>query len=435
MVMLEPGDEGFDDALQGFQTAFRHRPALVAAVRSPRDVQDAVAYAAAEKLPVGVQATGHGISVPLDGGVLVSTRGLTGVSVDPDTGTAYVPAGARWQDVVEAAAPHGLAPPSGSAPGVGAVGYTLGGGVGLLARTVGYASDSVRALDVVTADGELRHVTDGDLFWALRGGRDTVGIVTGMELALRSDATIYGGGLYFDAEFAPDLFERYREWSEGLPDELTTSIGMVPLPPVDALPEPIRGRHVVHVRFAYAGPAAAGEELVAPWHDAGPVLLDTVRTMPYAESGSIYSDPDFPHSYYGSNAMLSALTEIGLRRVVQLAGPNSAVPLVADLRQLGGALRSGGGAIPYRDAAYVLRMISAGAGDLPLDEIRATMAEIFAVVRDTTLGRSISFLYGISTPTEHTTEIWPAAMRERLARIKAQWDPANLFRAGHAVTA
>ena len=243
--------------------------------------------------------------------------------------------------MVDAAAPHGLAPPSGSAPGVGAVGYTLGGGVGLLARTVGYASDSVRALDVVTADGELRHVTDGDLFWALRGGRDTVGIVTGMELALRSDATIYGGGLYFDAEFAPGLFERYREWSEGLPGELTTSIGMVPLPPVDALPEPIRGRHVVHVRFAYAGPAAAGEELVAPWHDAGPVLLDTVRTMPYAEGGSIYSDPDLPHSYYGSNAMLSALTEIGLRRVVQLAGPNSPVPLVADLRQLGGALRIG----------------------------------------------------------------------------------------------
>jgi FAD binding domain-containing protein/berberine-like enzyme len=433
--MIDRTDKEFDDARGGMQTAFRHEPAVVAAVRSARDVQDAVAYAAARRLPVAVQATGHGLAVPLDGGVLIATRGLTGVTVDGAARTAYVPAGSRWREVVEAAAPHGLAPPSGSAPSVGAIGYTVGGGVGLLARTVGYASDSVRAFDLVTADGELRHVTDGDLFWALRGGRDAVGVVTGMDIALAPYGTIYGGGLYFDAEFAPGLFERYREWSADLPDRLTTSIGMLALPPVEALPEPIRGRHVVHVRFAYAGPAAEGEKLVAPWHDAGPVLLGGVRELPYAEGGSIYSEPDFPHAYYGSNAMVSGLTELGLRRVVQLSGPNSRVPLVADLRQLGGALRTGGGAVPYREAAYVLRMIAAGAGELPLDEIRPALAEIFDVVADETLGRSLGFLYGISTPTEHTDEVWPAETRRRLAEIKAEWDPANLFRAGPAVAA
>jgi len=431
--MIDRTDDGFDDARSGLQTGFRHEPALVAVARSAKDVQDAVAYAAAEGLPVAVQATGHGLQVPLDGGMLISTRGLTGVTVDAAARTAYVPAGSRWREVVEAAARYGLAPPSGSAPSVGAVGYTVGGGVGLLARTVGYASDSVRAFDLVTADGELRHVTDGDLFWALRGGRDAVGVVTGMEIALAPYGTIYGGGLYFDAEFAPGLFERYREWTEDLPDRLTTSIAMLLLPPVDALPEPIRGRHVVHVRFAYAGPAAEGEALVAPWHDAGPVLLGGLRELPYAESGSIYSEPDFPHSYHGSNAMLSGLTELGLRRVVQLSGPNSRVPLVADLRQLGGALRTGGGAVPYREAAYVLRMIAAGEGELPLDEIRPALDEIFDVVADETLGRSLGFLYGISTPTEHTAEVWPAGTRRRLAGIKAEWDPANLFRAGPAV--
>ena len=170
--MIDRTDRGFDDARSGMQTAFRHQPALVAVVRSAKDVQDAVAYAAKEGLPVAVQATGHGLQVPLNGGVLVNTGELTGVTVDAAARTAYVPAGSVWREVAEAAAPHGLAPPSGSAPSVGAVGYTVGGGVGLLARTVGYASDSVRAFDVVTADGELRHVTDGDLFWALRGGRD-----------------------------------------------------------------------------------------------------------------------------------------------------------------------------------------------------------------------------------------------------------------------
>jgi hypothetical protein len=431
--MIDRTDDGFDDARSGLQTGFRHEPALVAVARSAKDVQDAVAYAAAEGLPVAVQATGHGLQVPLDGGMLISTRGLTGVTVDAAARTAYVPAGSRWQEVADAAAPHGLAPPSGSAPSVGAIGYTVGGGVGVLARTVGYASDSVRAFDVVTADGQLRHVTDGDLFWALRGGRDAVGVVTGMELTLQPYGTIYGGGLYFDAEFAPGLFERYREWTEDLPDRLTTSIAMLLLPPVDALPEPIRGRHVVHVRFAYAGPAAEGEALVAPWHDAGPVLLGGLRELPYAESGSIYSEPDFPHSYHGSNAMLSGLTELGLRRVVQLSGPNARVPLVAELRQLGGALRTGGGAVPYREAAYVLRMIAAGEGELPLDEIRPALDEIFDVVADETLGRSLGFLYGISTPTEHTAEVWPAGTRRRLAGSKAEWDPANLFRAGPAV--
>jgi hypothetical protein len=163
------------------------------------------------------------------------------------------------------------------------------------------------------------------------------------------------------------------------------------------------------------------------------VLLGGLRELPYAESGSIYSEPDFPHSYYGSNAMVSGLTELGLRRVVQLSGPNARVPLVVDLRQLGGALRTGGGAVPYRDAAYVLRMIAAGEGELPLDEIRPALDEIFAVVADETLGRALGFLYGISTPTEHTAQVWPAETRRRLAAIKAEWDPANLFRAGPAV--
>jgi FAD/FMN-containing dehydrogenase len=116
--MIDRTDERFDDARSGFQTAFRHEPALVAAVCSAKDVRDAVAYAAAERLPVAVQATGHGISVPLDGGLLINTRGLTGVSGDPAARTAYVPAGSRWRDVMAAAAPHGLAPPSGSAPAI-----------------------------------------------------------------------------------------------------------------------------------------------------------------------------------------------------------------------------------------------------------------------------------------------------------------------------
>ncbi len=338
--MIDRTDEGFDDARSGMQTAFRHEPALVAVVRSAKDVQDAVAYAAAERLPVAVQATGHGLQVPLDGGVLINTSGLTGVRWTPPPGPRTCRPGrpgGRWPRRPRRT---GWRRRAGRRRAWARSATRSAAGSACWPARSATRRTRVRAFDLVTADGSCGTSPTGDLFWALRGGRDAVGVVTGMELALQPYGTIYGGGLYFDAEFAPDLFERYREWTEDLPDRLTTSIGMLPLPPVDALPEPIRGRHVVHVRFAYAGPAAEGEALVAPWHDAGPVLLGGLRELPYAESGSIYSEPDFPHGYYGSNAMVSGLTELGLRRVVQLSGPNARVPLVVDLRQLGGALRT-----------------------------------------------------------------------------------------------
>src|SRR5205807_4789729 len=122
------------------------------------DVQAAVEFAGAHRMPVAVQATGHGLSVAAEGGVLISTRRMAGVRVDAGARSAWIEAGVRWGQVIEAAAPHGLAPLNGSAPHVGAVGYTLAGGVAVLARRYGYAADHVRSMDVVTADGRLRHV-------------------------------------------------------------------------------------------------------------------------------------------------------------------------------------------------------------------------------------------------------------------------------------
>src|SRR5262249_53301395 len=146
-------------------------------------------------------------------GVLINTRRMSGVRVDPEARTAWVEAGATWRQVVEAAAPYGLAPLSGSFPGVGAVSYTLGGGVGLMARRHGFAADHVRRFEVVTADGRLREVTaesEPDLFWALRGGGGGFGVVTGMEVDLLPVSTIFGGGLYFDVAEVPDVLEAWR---------------------------------------------------------------------------------------------------------------------------------------------------------------------------------------------------------------------------------
>jgi FAD/FMN-containing dehydrogenase len=194
-----------------------------------------VRWAAEHGLSVSVQATGHGALAPIEGGLLISTRRMQGLRIEPSDGTAWIEAGVKWRAVIDAAAPFGLAPTSGSSSDVGAIGYTVGGGLPVLGRTFGFASDLVRSFDVVTADGTLRHASsesEQDLFWALRGGKLDVGIVTAMTIELVPAGTIYGGGIYFDGAHAPTLLEAYRRWTPTLPEELTSAITLLRLPPM-----------------------------------------------------------------------------------------------------------------------------------------------------------------------------------------------------------
>ena len=431
--VLRPGDDGYDEERSGFQTARRHRPAVIVGATGADDVRAAVAFAAARGLPVAVQATGHGLSVPADGGVLISTRRMTGVRVDAAGRTAWIEAGVRWDQVVQEAAPYGLAPLNGSAPHTGAVGYILGGGLGVLARRYGYAADHVHQIDVVTADARLRHVTadgDPDLFWALRGGRDNFGVVTGMRIGLVPVSRLYGGGLFFPADLAADVLRAFAEWTPALPDEMTASVGMIPYPDLPMIPEPLRGRHVTHVRVAHLGDAAAGERLVAPLRAVGPRLMDTLTEMPYAESGSIYNDPTQPHAYSGTNLMLSRLDADATRTVLDLAGPDAPVPCVVDLRHLGGALArtpEATSAVGHRDAAYLLRVLSAADSA----EERAAHGRVFAAMKPwATGGRSLNFIY--DDPAQVRAAYEPDAYI-RLTELKAAYDPANVFRFNHNI--
>ncbi|WP_244165137.1 FAD-binding oxidoreductase, partial [Streptomyces silaceus] len=191
------------------------------------DVAAAVDFAVGQGLPVAVMGTGHGLSAALEGGVLITTRRMAEVRVDPETGTAWLQAGVRWEQVVTEAARFGLAPLNGSAPHVGAVSYVLGGGLPLLGRTFGYAADRVRRIEVVTPDAQTRQVTpdsDPDLFFALLGARDNFGVVTGLEIGLVPVTRIYGGGLYYAAEHVEDVLATWRTWTTTLPDTMNSSI-------------------------------------------------------------------------------------------------------------------------------------------------------------------------------------------------------------------
>ncbi|MFF3907091.1 FAD-binding oxidoreductase [Streptomyces sp. NPDC001848] len=432
LTLLRPDDAGYDEELAGFQTGFRRRPAVIVAARSAADVVAAVRYAAVEDLPVGVQATGHGLPGGHEGGLLITTRRLDGITIDPAARTVRIQAGVRWGQVVAAAEPYGLAPLNGSAPGVGAVSYTLGGGLGILAREFGYAADHVRWLEVVTADGEPRHVTpdsDPDLYWALLGAGQNFGIVTELDIGLVPVRTLYGGSLAFDGRVVDPavVLRAYEAWTRTVPDGLTSSFAAVPYPDLPALPPHLRGRYVISVRVAYTG--ADGEDIVAPLRAIGPVLGDSLREMPYAESHTIHSDPDFPHAYYGDSAVLRELDVERAAELLRRLGPEADQMCVVQINHLGGALaRPAPNAVPYREGSFLVRLLTVG----DRERARAVLDPAFALLADERLGRSLNFAFGAG---DRSAGLYDPETRKRLAGLKESYDPANRFRRNYGVSA
>lgn len=438
--VLVPDHDGYDAERTGHNLAVDHHPGVVVGATGPADVTAAVGFASRHDLAVGVVATGHGPAVPADGGVLINTSRMSGVRVDPMARVARVEAGARWEQVIHEAAAFGLAPLSGSSPEVGAVGYTLGGGLGLLGRAFGYAADHVRSVDIVTATGSLRQVTPqqyADLFWALRGGKGNFGVVTSMEIALFPVPTVYGGGLYFRGSSAPEVCNAYRRWVKDLPEEMGSSIALVRFPWDADVPEQLRGRVVVHVRVAYHGSEEEGRELVAPLRSAALPLIDDVGVMPYAESGRIHNDPTEPERFHERTLMLDDLDEDLLDELLWLAGPDSACPLrILELRHLGGALAREPeipNAVSHREAGFLLYLsgVESHAGGTEVDGFTALAAE--RLQPWATGGVSVNFAGSSATTPDEVRDAYSEEHYRRLAKVKWLYDPDNLFRINHNI--
>ncbi|MFZ4274153.1 FAD-binding oxidoreductase [Streptomyces arboris] len=430
--VFTPGDPGYAGELAGFNRIARHRPDVVVAARSAEDVSAAVSFAAREGLPVAVQATGHGIGAPAPGGVLVATRRMNAVAVDPLTRTAYVEAGAQWHQVISAAAPHGLAPLNGSSPLVGVVGYTLGGGLGPLGRQFGFAADHVTCIEVVTADGSIRQVTrdqHADLFWALRGGRGNFGIVTKLWFGLMPVRRLYGGGLYFPGEQAARVLHTWRRWTATVPEEMTSSVSLLRLPDTAAdVPEFLRGAFAAHVRIAFTGPAAEGERLVRPLRACGTPLADSVAEMPYTAVADIHQDPTHPLPYHERNLVLRELGHDAAEALLRAAGAGSSCgDLMVEVRHLGGALSRPAevpNAVGIRGGAYTLSTLSPpGSPDVVLGAMEPW----------STGCRYLNFLAGADTAGSAAECFGPETL-SRLARVRAAVDPDHLFRLDHTVT-
>jgi FAD/FMN-containing dehydrogenase len=429
-----PDDADYASEIAAFNTDVQHTPDLVVAASEAADVVRSVAFARERGLSVSVQSTGHGAHAPVTGGLLVSTRRLNTVSVDPATQTATIGAGARWDAVIAAAAEHGLAPVPGSSATVGVVGYLLGGGLGPFARSHGFSSDYALGFTVVTGAGELVEATadeNPDLFWALRGGKYGLGIVTELRLRLVELDPLYAGALFFAEADIEAAMHAWADWTSSADPAVTTSAAIIRFPPLDVVPEPFRGRRLLSLRFAYPGPAADGERLAAPLRAAAPVYLDALAGMPAAQLARIHSDPTEPGPSWVTGAMLTHLDKAAVDTLLSHVGAGTDAPFVAvEVRHVGSATTRDvpeGSAVGGREGAYTLGIVS-----LPVPELfrTAAPAAAAALAGDLTPWRAeettVNFT-GVQRPNEPAPRPWPPAVSERLSKIRRTYDPTGIF--------
>ena len=431
-----PGDAAYDEARMPWNVAVDQRPAAVAYPGSADEVSDIVRAAAACGLKVAPQRTGHNAEPlgSLDSTILVKTDALQEVSIDRERKVARVGGGVKWGAVVPQASDMGLAALHGSTPDVSVAGYSLGGGVGWYARKLGLSTNSVTAIELVTADGTLRRVdadTEPDLFWALRGGGGNFGIVTAIEVQLYSIPDIYAGVLFFSLDRASEVLHAWRDWTETVPDEVTSVGRILQFPPIPEVPEPMRGKAFAIVEAVYMGDEASGRELLKPIRDLGPAM-DTFAMVEPVGLAELHMDPPNPVPYTGAGHMLGHLDAAGIDRFVEVAVGS---PLISsEIRHVGGQLsrpKPGNGALNTFDAEYLTFGVGAV---MDLAGYRAQRAAIDAHAR-----AFEPYLNGREylNFTEHQTDpanfYSPTAYR-RLREVKRNYDPRNVIRANHAIT-
>ena len=432
------GEEGYDEASRAWNLNAHQEPAVVVMAEGAVDVMAAVRFARELGVGVGVMATGHGVGAPCDGGVLINTSRMRGVRVDPVARTARVEAGALWTDVIPEAQAHGLAGLVGSSSHVGVVGYTMGGGFGWLGRRYGLNAASVTEADVVTADGELLRVSADEhpeLFWGLGGGGGNFGVVTSLEFRLYPITAVYGGNVFYPLEKAREVLDLYARWSADLPDEMTTAVTFLNVPPLPDIPEPLRGGSFVVVRGCFSGENPEdGEEMFRPVREGiGDPVMDTFGVMPIAAMDAISMDPVDPLGAVQHSEMLRDLSPGAIDALVEVAGPDSGSPLILlEIRHLGGALARvpdrlspmGGGA-----AGYIMNGVGATFTPEMAEGVKAHLARVKEATREHQTGETyVNFMELDAAAEDRVRAAYPPEDFERLVALKDRHDPDNLFR-------
>jgi FAD/FMN-containing dehydrogenase len=431
-------DDDFATTVAAWNLAADHQPAAAVVPASIEEVRDAVLATREAGLRVTARCTGHnaGSVDRLDDLVLIRTERLDTIQIDVTARTARVGAGVLWEDVVEAASPHGLAALHGSSPNVGVVGYLLGGGLSFYARAHGLAVNHLRSVEAVLADGRVVHADrqqHADLFWALRGGGGSFAVVTAVEIDLLPIETVVGGVMVWPQERAPEVLRAWRDLTAVVDERTTTTFRLMNLPPLPALPDFLRGRRVVLVDGVALGNDDHARALLSPLRSLNPEV-DTIAPIPAADVLRLHMDPEDPLPVVSDSAVLDDLDDDAVDRLLQHAGPD-AVPrlLVTELRHLGGAVArrtTGAGAIGSLEGEYLL--FAAGVAPTPdaADAVSHAAGEVVGAL--VSLGSHRPYANYVEHPVD-SQAFYDDPTWQRLLEVKDRYDPEGLVVGGHGI--
>ena len=432
-----PADERFASARLPWNLSVEQRPVGIAYPETADDMQAIVRFAAEHGLRVAFNGGGHNAG-PItwdDAALLVKTERMRGIAVDQAARRARIEAGVLADELAVAAGEHGLAYLAGTSPDVGVVGYMLGGGIGWMVRKLGLATNSVTAVELVTADGERVRVDaeyEPDLFWALRGGSGNFGAVTALECELFPITEIYAGCLFWPIERAVEILEAWRSWSDTVPEECTSLGRLLKLPDLPFIPDHLKSRDFVLVEPAFLGSESDGADLVAPLRELGPEF-DTVAMLPPSRLSSVNMDPAEPLPYYGEGIHLNGLDARCIEKLVSVILDT---PLMhSEVRHLGGAAaRSGGGhgALDRIEAPFTTLTFGLALDREMRDDMERHLTHLHQALAPWDSG--MRYLNFAESPMNVET-IFPKESYERLCTLKGRYDPEHRFLANHPLRA
>jgi FAD/FMN-containing dehydrogenase len=429
--VITPDDADYDKARAVFYGSVDRRPAAIARVADADDVARVIAHARESDLEISVRGgghspAGHGVT---DGGIVIDLSELDGLQIDIEGRTAWADGGVTAGQYTTAAGEHGLATGFGDTGSVGVGGITLGGGVGFLVRKYGLTIDSLLAAEVVTADGELIYTdeeNDPELFWAIRGGGGNFGVVTRLKFRLHDVGTIVGGMLILPA--TPEVIEGFVAESFAAPDELSSIGNVMKAPPMPFLPPEVHGRLVVMALMAYAGATGEGAKVIDRFRTLAEPMADMIRPMPYPE---IYppEQEDYRPVAVARTMFANGVGPAKAETIVERIGASTAMMAVTQLRVLGGAMASvpaDATAFAHRQSRMMVNVAAMYERPEEHDEHEAWVGGLAADLRDGDDGAYVGFL--ADEGEERVRAAYPGATWDRLAAVKATYDPHNVFR-------